>query len=175
MERVQANGEVFGQQQAEAALLSDQEKDMLQDTWAVVFQNSEAAGVAVLTRLFVKFPSSKKYFKDFQHMEDPEEMAQSTQFRKHAVRVINGINTLVENIHDATKVASVLKLVAKAHALRHKVDPVYFKIIGGVILEVLLEAFPDTFHPAEVQGAWSKLMGVLYTHVTRVYAELGWV
>lgn len=49
------------------------------------------------------------------------------------------------------------------------------QILGGVILEVLLEAFPDTFHPAEVQGAWSKLMGVLYTSVTRVYAELGWV
>lgn len=61
-------------------------------------------------------------------MEDTEEMAQSIQFRKHAVRVINAINTLVENIHDANKVASVLKMVAKAHALRHKVDPVYFKV-----------------------------------------------
>lgn len=63
-------------------------------------------------------------------MEDQEEMAQSTQFKKHAVRVISAINTLVENIHDANKVASVLKMVAKAHALRHKVDPVYFKVNG---------------------------------------------
>ncbi|KAG5279845.1 hypothetical protein AALO_G00082190 [Alosa alosa] len=174
MEGVQMNGEGQGQQK-EVAPLSDQDKDVIQDTWAVVFQNSEAAGVAVLTRLFVKFPSSKQYFKDFKHMEDPEEMAQSTQFRKHAVMVINAINTLVESIHDADKVASVLKRVAKAHALRHKVDPGYFKILGGVILEVLVEAFPDTFHPTEVQGAWSKLMGILYTSVTGVYAELGWV
>lgn len=176
MEAVQTNGEGTGRQEQEkAAPLTDQDKDLIQDTWTIVFQNSEAAGVAVLIRLFVKFPSSKQYFKDFKHMEDPEEMAQSTQFRKHAVRVINAINTLVENIHDANKVASVLKMVAKAHALRHKVDPVYFKSLGGVILEVLVEAFPDTFNPAEVQGAWSKLMDVLYTSVTRVYAELGWV
>ncbi|XP_062388031.1 cytoglobin-1-like [Sardina pilchardus] len=174
MEGVQTNGEEQGQQE-EAAPLSDQDKDVIQDTWAVVFENGEDAGVAVLTRLFVKFPSSKQYFKHFKHMEDPEEMAQSTQFRKHAMTVISAINTLVENIHDADKVATVLKRVAKAHALRHKVAPGYFKILGGVILEVLVEAFPDTFLPTEVQGAWSKLMGVLYTSVSAVYAELGWV
>ncbi|XP_063080241.1 cytoglobin-1-like [Engraulis encrasicolus] len=188
MEGVQANGEVHGhhhqqqnqsqhqqqqQEVEETAPLSEQEMDLIQDTWAIVFQNSEAAGVAVLIRLFTKFPTSKQYFKDFKDMEDPDEMAGSAQFKKHAVRVINAINTLVENIHNGSKVASILTMVAKGHAVRHKVDPVYFKFLGGVILEVLVEAFPDTFQPAEVQGAWSKLMVVLYTHVTGVYAELG--
>lgn len=76
----------------------------------------------------MNFPSSKQYFSQFKHIEEPEELERSTQLRKHARRVMNAINTLVESIDDSDKVASVLKLVGKAHALRHKVEPVYFKV-----------------------------------------------
>lgn len=47
------------------------------------------------------------------------------------------------------------------------------KILAGVILEVLVEAFPETFSK-EAQEAWSKLMGVVYRHVRQVYEEIGW-
>lgn len=82
----------------------------------------------LLCRLFVNFPSSKQYFSQFKHIEDTEELEKSSQLRKHAHRVMNAINTLVESLDNSEKVASVLKLVGKAHALRHKVDPVYFKV-----------------------------------------------
>lgn len=122
-----------------------------------------------LCRLFVKFPSSKQYFKDFKHMEDPEEMAQSTQFKKHAVRVINAINTLVENIHDANKVASVLKMVAKAHALRHKVDPVYFKVNGGftqyTCLHILRYFYKSIFFYASF---WSYFKTLDYVDMSKI-------
>lgn len=61
-------------------------------------------------------------------MEDPEEMEKSSQLRHHARRVMNAINTVVENLHDPEKVSSVLALVGKAHAIKHKVEPMYFKV-----------------------------------------------
>lgn len=61
-------------------------------------------------------------------MEDPEEMERSSQLRHHARRVMNAINTVVENLHDPEKVSSVLALVGKAHAIKHKVEPMYFKV-----------------------------------------------
>lgn len=79
-------------------------------------------------RLFVSFPSSKQLFKDFKDIEEPEEMQRSIQLRKHAHRVMTTINTLVENLDDADAMASALKSVGRAHALRHKVDPKYFKV-----------------------------------------------
>lgn len=79
-------------------------------------------------RLFVNFPSSKQFFKDFKHIEEPEEMQQSVQLRKHAHRVMAAINTLVESLDNSDKMASVLKSVGRAHALKHKVDPKYFKV-----------------------------------------------
>lgn len=61
-------------------------------------------------------------------MEDPEEMERSSQLRHHARRVMNAINSVVENLHDPEKVSSVLALVGKAHAIKHKVEPMYFKV-----------------------------------------------
>lgn len=76
----------------------------------------------------MNFPSAKQYFSQFRHMEDPLEMERSPQLRKHACRVMGALNTVVENLHDPEKVSSVLALVGKAHALKHKVEPVYFKV-----------------------------------------------
>lgn len=76
----------------------------------------------------MNFPSSKQYFSQFKHIEQPEELERSAQLRKHARRIMNAINTLVESLDNSEKVASVLKLVGKAHALKHKVEPVYFKV-----------------------------------------------
>ncbi|KAB5584635.1 hypothetical protein PHYPO_G00109770 [Pangasianodon hypophthalmus] len=154
--------------------LSGVERAIVQDTWARVYESCEDVGVAVLVRFFVNFPSAKQYFSQFQDLDDPEEMERSSQLRKHACRVMNAINTVVENLHDPEKVSSVLELVGKAHAIKHKVEPMYFKILSGVILEILSEDLGDCF-TEEVQTAWTKLMALLYWHITGAYQEVGWV
>uniref|UniRef100_A0AAQ4P811 superoxide dismutase n=1 Tax=Gasterosteus aculeatus aculeatus TaxID=481459 RepID=A0AAQ4P811_GASAC len=116
---------------------------------------------------FINFPSAKQYFSQFQEMEDPEEMERSSQLRQHARRVMNAINTVVENLHDPEKVSSVLALVGTAHAIKHK-------ILSGVLLEVLSEDFPE-FFPTEVQMVWTKLLGAVYWHVTGAYTDVGWL
>lgn len=88
-------------------------------------------------RFFVNFPSAKQYFSQFQDMDDPEEMERSSQLRHHARRVMNAINTVVENLHDPEKVSSVLALVGKAHAIKHKVEPMYFKVTSNTTLTSL--------------------------------------
>ncbi|XP_057673127.1 cytoglobin-1-like [Corythoichthys intestinalis] len=169
MERMQGEREVDHLERPSP--LTDKERVVLQDSWAKVYQNCDDVGVAILIRFFVNFPSSKQYFSNFKNIEQPEELEKSAQLRNHARRVMNSINTLVENLENPDKVASVLKLLAKAHALRHKVEPVYFKILSGVILEVLGEAFPEA---AEVAEAWTKLLGILYCSITTTYEEVGW-
>ncbi|XP_051572213.1 cytoglobin-1-like [Myxocyprinus asiaticus] len=154
--------------------LTEEDVCVIQDTWRPVSDNKENAGVAVLVRFFGNFPSAKQYFSQFRDIQDPEEMRQSPQLKKHALRVMNALNMLVENLRDGDKINSIFQQLGTAHAVRHKVDPVYFKILAGVILEVLVEAFPQSFGAKSVQGSWSKLMGVLYWQMNRVYAEVGW-
>ncbi|XP_064821012.1 cytoglobin-2-like [Oncorhynchus masou masou] len=163
-----------GERPERAEPLTDAEREIIQNTWVHVYENCEDVGVSVLIRFFVNFPSAKQYFSQFQDMDDPEEMERSVQLRHHARRVMSAINTVVENLHDPEKVSSVLALVGKAHAVKHKVEPMYFKILCGVMLEVFSEDFPE-FFTAEVQMVWTKLMGAVYWHVTGAYTEVGWV
>ncbi|XP_074116916.1 cytoglobin [Sminthopsis crassicaudata] len=172
MEKVPGEMEIERRERSEE--LSETERKAVQDTWARLYANCEDVGVAILVRFFVNFPSAKQYFSQFQHLEEPLEMERSPQLRKHACRVMGALNTVVENLHDPDKVSSVLALVGKAHALKHKVEPVYFKILSGVILEVIAEECANDF-PSETQRAWSKLRTVIYSHVTAAYKEVGWV
>ncbi|XP_069050710.1 cytoglobin-2 [Lepisosteus oculatus] len=172
MEKGPGAGEVERRERADQ--LSEAERGMIQDTWGRVYEHCEDVGVSILIRFFVNFPSAKQYFSQFRHMEDPEEMEQSPQLRKHARRVMNAINTVVENVSDPGKVSSILGLVGRAHALKHKVEPMYFKILSGVMLQVLAEEYSDSF-TQDVQQAWTKLMGVVYWHITAAYKEVGWV
>ncbi|XP_068434717.1 cytoglobin-1-like [Clinocottus analis] len=173
MERTQGEGEGEGDPLERPGPLTDKDRLMIRDSWEKVYQNCDDAGVAILVRLFVNFPSSKQFFSQFKHIEEAEELERSGQLRKHARRVMNAINTLVESLDNSDKVASVLQLVGKAHALRHKVDPVYFKILSGVILEVLGEEFSSVI-TAEVGAAWTKFFAMLYCSITAVYEEVGW-
>ncbi|XP_067088699.1 cytoglobin-1-like [Osmerus mordax] len=151
--------------------LSETERGLVQESWSKVYQHCEDAGVAILVRLFQNYPDSKQYFPQFQHMQEAGELQTSALLRRHARRVMSAINTLVENIHNGDKMASVLLLVGRSHALKHKVEPVYFKYLNSVILEVLGEEYPDYITP-EVGGAWTKLLASIYWHVTCVYEEL---
>lgn len=169
---MEGNGNEIEQTEAPETLTTA-EQQTIRNTWAKVYENKEAAGVAVLIRLFTSFPSSKQYFSEFRHFEDEKQMKASKQLKKHSVRVINALNALVENVHDGEKTESVLAQVAKSHAINHNVKPEYFKILAGVILEVLVEAFPETFN-LDAQGPWSKLMDVMYWHVRKVYADINW-
>ncbi|XP_061472305.1 cytoglobin isoform X2 [Rhineura floridana] len=169
MEKVQGEMEIERWERNEE--MSDAEKKVIQETWSRVYANCEDVGVSILIRFFVNFPSAKQYFSQFKHMEDPLEMERSLQLRKHARRVMGAINSVVENIYDSEKVSSVLALVGKAHAVKHKVEPVYFKILTGVMLEVLAEEYANEFTSPEVQRAWAKMKSLIYTHVTAAYKE----
>ncbi|NXV31742.1 CYGB protein, partial [Rissa tridactyla] len=154
--------------------ISDAERKVIQETWSRVYANCEdVGGSSVLLVFFVNFPSAKQYFSQFKNMEDPLEMERSLQLRKHARRVMGAINTVVENLNDSEKVSSVLALVGKAHAVKHKVEPIYFKKLTGVMLEVIAEEYADDFTP-EAHGAWTKMKTLICTHVTAVYKEVGW-
>ncbi|XP_031454976.1 cytoglobin [Phasianus colchicus] len=172
MEKVQGEMEIERWERSEE--ISDAEKKVIQETWSRVYANCEDVGVSILIRFFVNFPSAKQYFSQFKHMDDTLEMERSLQLRKHAQRVMGAINSVVENLNDPEKVSSVLALVGKAHALKHKVEPVYFKKLTGVMLEVIAEAYGNDFTP-EAHGAWTKMRTLIYTHVTAAYKEAGWV
>lgn len=88
-------------------------------------------------------------------MEDPLEMERSPQLRKHARRIMGAINSVVENIYDSEKVSSVLALVGKAHAVKHKVEPFYFKVKGRPSLWVQ-RAKGNQVTSSKIEDIWQQ-------------------
>nr|XP_033818134.1 cytoglobin [Geotrypetes seraphini] len=170
MEQVQGDMEKEHWERSEE--ISDAEKKVIQETWSRVYTKCEDVGVSILIRFFVKFPKAKQHFNQFKHLEDPQEMERSQQLRKHARRIMGAVNNVVESIYDMEKLSNILGLLGKSHAIKHNVEPFYFKIITGIILEVIAERFANDFTP-DVQLAWTKLMNLIYCHVTATYKELG--
>lgn len=97
-----------------------------------------------VNRFFTNNPSAKQYFDQFRDIQDPEEMRQNVQLRKHAVRIMTALNTLVENLRDGDKVNSIFNQMGKSHALRHKVDPGYFKVSISTLQTVSHKALRST-------------------------------
>ncbi|KAM4692691.1 cytoglobin [Rhinophrynus dorsalis] len=171
MEEVQGQNDMERWERLEE--ITEIERGVIKETWARVYSNCEEVGVSILIRFFVNFPSAKQYFSQFKDMEDPLEMEGSVQLRKHARRVMGAVNSVVENLGDPEKVSTVLSIVGKSHALKHKVEPIFFKILTGVMLEVIAEEYAKDFTP-EVQLAWKKLRSLIYSHVQATYKEAGW-
>ncbi|XP_075033863.1 cytoglobin [Mixophyes fleayi] len=171
MEKVQEENETERWERPEE--ITESERSIIKESWARVYANCEEVGVSILIRFFVNFPKAKQYFSQFKDMEDPLEMERSVQLRKHGLRVVGAVNSVVENLGDPEKVTTVLAIVGKSHAVRHKVDPVFFKILTGVMLEVIAEDLAKDFTP-EMQLAWSKLRSHIYCHIQETYKEVGW-
>lgn len=57
---------------------------------------------------------------------------------------------------------------------RHLLHLLCPQILSGVILDVIAEEFANDF-PVETQKAWTKLRGLICSHVTAAYKEVGWV
>lgn len=153
--------------------LTDKEKKVIQGSWAKVYPKSDDVGVASLVSLFTKYPQTKQYFSQFKHIENPEELKGSAQLRKHAHTIMNALNKMVENLGNSDAVASEMNALGKSHAQAHKVDPMYFKIMSGVIMEVLGEEFPEAMTP-DVVAAWTRFWAMFCSGVTAVYDKVGW-
>ncbi|KAM8824615.1 cytoglobin-1-like [Synchiropus picturatus] len=170
METVPGEGEL--ERPEKPAPLTDSEKQLIQDTWSIVLPDQEKVGVAILIRFFRSCPPSKKFFR-FQHMDDLAKLEASSEFATHAGGVMKAIDALVQNMDNPEKTVSKLKQLSKSHALKHKVDPVYFRILNAVIVEALTDKCGKAM-TSEAGAGWTKLLATVYFHMTALYEELGW-
>ncbi|XP_028310210.1 cytoglobin-1-like [Gouania willdenowi] len=153
--------------------LTQEDKVMISDSWGKVYANADDIGVPILIRLFATDPSSKQYFSKFKDIEDLKELEKNPHLKNHARKVLKAINTMVENINNAEKVTSVFNTLGNSHALRHKVEPRYFKVLSDVIVTVLGETFTEVMTSAVAQ-AWRNFFTAMCANFNDVYQEVGW-
>ncbi len=112
---------------------TQQEKQILRETWKLVSTDRQEQGMAIFIEIFRKWPDLQMLFpfKNCSH----DELLQQPMFRSHALRFINSIDTTIHSL-DALDVAliPVLHQLGKTHVNINIDLPKYMHVFMHAII-----------------------------------------
>ncbi|KAM5152926.1 hemoglobin subunit beta-3-like [Mantella aurantiaca] len=135
-----------------------EEKAALTSSWAKV--NIEQDGQEALTRLFLVYPWTQRYFSSFGNLSGA-----NPKVRAHGKKVLGAVDNAIHNLDN---VKESLAGLSKQHANELHVDPENFKRLAQVLVIVLAGKLGSSFTP-QVQAAWEKFSNVLVSGLSHGY------
>ncbi|XP_017791067.1 PREDICTED: globin-like isoform X1 [Habropoda laboriosa] len=101
----------------QATGLTERQKKLVQNTWAVIRKDEVGSGIAVMTALFKKYPEYQRYFTAF--MDTPlNELPANKRFQAHCASVITALNNVIDSLHDPGLMEASLIGLAERHKKR---------------------------------------------------------
>ncbi|KAI4495508.1 hypothetical protein M0802_008722 [Mischocyttarus mexicanus] len=146
--------------------LTEGQKKLVQNTWAIIKKDQVASGVAVMLAYFKKHPEHQQSFKPFKDMS-LEELPGNKRFQAHCAGIIATISSAIDSLQDFDLLVANIEIFTERHRKRgQKVNE--FEDLKPVVAEVLKEAIGEEYTP-EVEEAWAKTLDVFFA---TVYANL---
>ncbi|XP_016361999.1 myoglobin-like [Sinocyclocheilus anshuiensis] len=136
------------------------------DCWKNVKADYAGYGGKVLTRLFQKYPQTKKLFPKFKDIPTSDLEGNAVVGAQGAI-VLKKLGELLEAKGDRTKIRELLDT---SQANTHKIDLGSFKLITKVLVEVMVE---KARLDAAKQGALERVMNHLISIIDGRYEEIG--
>ncbi|XP_031848710.1 globin 1 [Nomia melanderi] len=149
----------------EATGLTEKQKKLVQNTWAVIRKDEVGSGIAVMTAFFNKYPQYQQYFNAFKDVPLPE-LPNNKRFQAHCASIITALNTVIDSLHDPGLMEASLIGLAERHKNRGQKKQ-EFQDLKEVIQEVLRQALGRQF-TSEVAEAWSKTLDAAFTKIYQV-------
>lgn len=148
--------------------LTERQKKLVQNTWAVIRKDEVGSGVAVMTAFFKKYPEYQRHFAAFK--DTPlDELPGNKRFQAHCASVITALSSVIDSLHDPGLMEASLISLAERHKKRGQTKE-EFQNLKDVVLEVLRQALGKQF-TAEVAEAWSKTLEAAFSKIYGVYAS----
>ncbi|XP_076242699.1 cytoglobin-2-like [Calliopsis andreniformis] len=152
----------------QATGLTEKQKKLVQNTWAVIRKNEVASGVAVMSAFFKKYPEYQQYFNAFKDIP-VNELPDNKRFQAHCASVITALNNVIDSLHDPGLMEASLIGLAERHKKRGQTKE-EFQNLKDVVFEVLRQALGKQFTP-EVAEAWNKTLDAAFTKIYQVYSS----
>ncbi|KAL2717224.1 globin 1 isoform X1 [Vespula squamosa] len=151
----------------EATGLTERQKRLVQNTWAIIKKDQVASGCAVMLAYFKKYPEHQRSFPAFKDMPI-DQLNNNKKFQAHCAGIIATISTVIDSLQDADLLVANIVIFAERHRKRGQTIK-SFEDLKPVIAEVLREALGKQF-TLEVEEAWNKTLDVLFS---KIYEVLG--
>ncbi|XP_016369617.1 myoglobin-like isoform X2 [Sinocyclocheilus rhinocerous] len=134
--------------------------------WKDVEADYAGYGGKVLTRLFQKYPQTKKLFPKFKDIPTSDLEGNAAVGAQGAI-VLRKLGKLLEAKGDRTKIRELLDT---SQANTHKIDLGSFKLITKVLVEVMVK---KAHLDKAKQGALERVMDHLIDVIALYYEEIG--
>lgn len=138
------------------------DKAIVQEQWGRLWNSDDSGRIKVLlgkvvfTNLFARDGGLKGLFKrvNVDNMDSPE-------FQSHTVRVLEGLDIVINLLQDNEAAKAQLAHLAAQHVARDGVKASHFKVMGEILLEGLDNLIPDFAY-----DSWQSCFGRVAEGIT---------
>lgn len=146
--------------------LTEKQKRLVQNTWAIVRKDEVSVGVALVLTYFKQYPEAQKEFKAFKDVP-LNELEKNKRFQAHCANIVATLGKVIEQMHDPELMEASLINFAEKHKNRGQ-TPKQFENLK----QIMLDSFPLLFgkqYTSDVQEAWKKMLDLIYSKIYQVY------
>ncbi|XP_062326048.1 x globin [Osmerus eperlanus] len=145
--------------------LSEDQVQMIKDSWKVIQDDIAKVGIIMFVRLFETHPECKDVFFLFRDVEDLERLRTSKELRAHGLRVMSFIEKSVARLDQQERLDILAVDLGRSH-YRYNAPPKYYSYVGTEFISAVQPILKDRWTP-ELEEAWKTL----FLYLTRLMRQ----
>ncbi|XP_059908144.1 x globin [Gadus macrocephalus] len=135
--------------------LSDNQIQMIKESWKVIRDDIAKVGIIMFVRLFETHPECKDVFFLFRDVEDLERLRNSRELRAHGLRVMSFIEKSVARLDQLERLEALAIELGKSH-YRYNAPPKYYSYVGAEFICAVQPILKEQWTP-DLEEAWKTM------------------
>ncbi|XP_006786060.1 x globin [Neolamprologus brichardi] len=154
---------------AAAAYPSEDQIQMIKDSWKVIRDDIAKVGIIMFVRLFETHPECKDVFFLFRDVEDLERLRTSRELRAHGLRVMSFIEKSVARLEQLDRLEALALELGKSH-YHYNAPPKYYSYVGAEFICAVQPILKERW-TAELEEAWKTMFQFVTSLMNQGYQE----
>ncbi|XP_049917207.1 x globin [Epinephelus moara] len=154
---------------AAALYPSEDQVQMIKESWKVIRDDIAKVGIIMFVRLFETHPECKDVFFLFRDVEDLERLRNSRELRAHGLRVMSFIEKSVARLDQLERLEALALELGKSH-YHYNAPPKYYSYVGAEFICAVQPILKERW-TAELEEAWKTMFQYLTSLMKQGYEE----
>ncbi|XP_034714776.1 x globin [Etheostoma cragini] len=162
-------GDRTTEETAGAACPSEDQIQMIKESWKVIQDDIAKVGIIMFVRLFETHPECKDVFFLFRDVEDLERLRTSRELRAHGLRVMSLIEKSVARLDQLERLEALALELGKSH-YHYNAPPKYYSYVGAEFICAVQPILKERW-TAELEEAWKTMFQFVTSLMKHGYEE----
>uniref|UniRef100_A0A1A7Y4Y7 Globin X, Uncharacterized protein n=1 Tax=Iconisemion striatum TaxID=60296 RepID=A0A1A7Y4Y7_9TELE len=154
---------------AAAAHLTEEQIQIIKDSWKVIRDDIAKVGIIMFVRLFETHPECKDVFFLFRDVEDLERLRTNRELRAHGLRVMSFIEKSVARLDQPERLEALAMELGKSH-YHYNAPPKYYNYVGAEFICAVQPILKEKW-TAELEEAWKAMFQYVTSLMKQGYQE----